>query len=264
MSHKTQTEDEFFIGWERQVPKIQRRFLYNRLIGIFAFSFSLALLIPALQNRYEPSFYRSMTVSNFEGVFYSQPVPHLMVTRPGSIRESLQPVSDYFLVKEHKFGFSPEKAEEIEGKTIRLKGSLIYNRKQTIIEVDEKSISQISFDDLQSQPDPQRQHLGRYKLSGIIVDSKCYYGALNPGYGKPHRACSVRSIANGIPPLLIIHSETGDEMELLITGPEGEGIGPMILERVEVPVRVTGDVFRWGDKYIIQTEPRLIETLEEA
>jgi len=263
MSHKTQTEDEFFIGWERKVPPIQRRFLYNRLIGIFAFAFTLALLVPALQTRYEPSFFQYMSELDFEGTFFASPVPYLMVDRPGTIENTQQPVSSYLLVNPKKYGFPPEICNELDGKTIRLRGSLIFNKSQTMIEVDQKSLKTITSDIQTPDPSLIKQQLGRYKLSGIIVDSKSYYGTLNPGFGKPHRACSVRSIANGVPPLLLIRSEDGEKLELLVSGLEGQPIGQSILEQVEIPVRVTGDIYRWGDKYIIETEPRLIETLEE-
>jgi len=263
MSYNTQTDDEFFIGWERHVPPLQRRFLYNRLIGIFAFVFSLALLIPALQNRYEPSFYKSITQNEFEGVFFAQPVPYLMVDRPGTISESQEPVSSYLLVNPQKFGFPQDRREELDGKLIRVRGSLIYNKSQTMVEVDQKSLKTVVFEKQTPDPTLVKESLGRYKLSGIIVDAKSYYGALNPGYGKPHRACSVRSIANGIPPLLLIWGESGDRLELLVTGPDSEFIGQSILEQVEIPVRITGEVFRWGNKYIIETEPRLIESIEQ-
>ncbi len=263
MTNKSQAEDEFFIGWERKVPPLQRRFLYNRLIGIFAFVFSLSLIIPALQTRYDSSFFRSMNRSDFEGVFYANPVPFLMVDRPGSIGEKQQSFSSYLLVGPQKYGFPSEVCSDLDGKLVRLKGALIFNHSQTMIEVEEKSIHTLSNEIREIDSTLTKENLGRYKLSGIIVDSKCYYGALNPGFGKPHRGCSVRSIANGVPPLLLIQSESGEKLELLITGPEGETIGQSILEQVEVPVRVTGDVYRWGDKYILQTEARLIEMIEE-
>lgn len=261
MKHSTQPEAEFFIGSERAVPPVQRRFLYHRLFGIFGFAFGLALLIPALQNRYEPSFHRHLSNHEIEGVFFANPVPYLMVDRPGSIAEKQQQVSTYLMVHPGKSGFSRETATELDGKTIRLKGSLLFNRSQTMIEVDPQSLHTVAYSDESPHPSLEQLPLGRYKLSGVIVDSKCYYGALNPGFGKTHRACSVRSIANGIPPLLLVKGETGETLEFLITGTEGQPIGTEILDVVEVPVRVTGDAFRWGNKYILHTEPSLIETL---
>jgi hypothetical protein len=262
MKHRTQPESEFFIGSERVVPPLQRRFLYHRLFGIFGFAFALALLIPALQNRYEPSFQRYLSHHELEGVLFAAPVPFLMVDRPGSIGPEQHDVSTYLLVHHGKSGFPAETAAELDGKTVRLKGSLLFNRTQTVIEVDPKNLRTVSYGDEPPHPSLEQQALGRYKLTGVIVDSKCYYGALNPGFGKTHRACSVRSIANGIPPLLLVRGENGETLEFLITGTEGQSINTEILDFVEVPVRVTGDVFRWGNKYVIQTDVSWFETLD--
>jgi hypothetical protein len=35
--------------------------------------------------------------------------------------------------------------------------------------------------------------LGEVQLTGEIVDSKCYFGVMNPGNGKVHRDCAVRA-----------------------------------------------------------------------
>lgn len=261
--NKTQTDEEFFIGWEKKVPPLQRRFLYDRLFGIFAFVFSLALLIPYLQRRYEPSFYNYMTKSEFEGVFVANPIPSLRVARPGAIGEGQEKDSNYLLVSPRKYGFQTDDSAELDGKNIRLKGALIFNRTQTMIEVVPKSIEIAPAVMQEPHEEEKLINLGRYKLTGEIVDSKCYYGALNPGFGKPHRACAVRSISNGVPPLLLIRSEDGETCELLIMGEGMKMIGKQILDQVGVPVQVVGDVYKWGNKYILETEPAFIEELDD-
>jgi len=40
---------------------------------------------------------------------------------------------------------------------------------------------------------------GEFDLVGEIVDSKCYFGNMNPGNGKVHRDCAVRCMSGGIP-----------------------------------------------------------------
>lgn len=263
MMKKTHTDEEFFIGWERQVPALQRRFLYDRLFGIFAFVFSLAILIPFMQRRYEPSFYKSMTKNYLEGVFVADPIPSLFVARPGTIRDELLENSHYLLVNPGKFGFPEDVAKELDGKGVRLKGSLVYDRNQTMFEVDHKHIEILSSGLPEIDESQPLELLGKYKLIGEIVDSKSFYGAINPGFGKPNRATAVRSIANGVPPLLLIRSENGELKNLIVLGKEGEVIGPLILDRIAIPVRVTGNVYRWGGKFVIHTEPAFIEVLDD-
>jgi hypothetical protein len=261
--NKPQPEEEFYIGWEQKVPPLQRRFLYNRLIGIFVFVFSLAILFPMLQKRYEPSFKKSLSKGEFEGVLYLSPLPSLLVERPGTIPDHLLPASNYLLVNPHKYGIPANELLTLEGKSVGMSGSIIFNRSQTLVEVRKHSIEPYNFAEEVPPTIPEPQFMGRYNLKGIIVDSKGYYGALNPGYGKAHRATTVRSIANGVPPVLIIKSEAGVILDLMVTGTKFEPIGDQIVDRVGLPVAMTGEIYGWANKYIVKVDPNKIFKLDD-
>ena len=85
---------------------------------------------------------------------------------------------------------------------------------------------------------------------------------MNPGEGKPHRACAVRCIAGGIPPLLVVEP-TGRRRpsRVLLTGPGGRAINAEVLDYVAEPVRVTGELERLDGRLVLEADPAEIERL---
>ena len=92
------------------------------------------------------------------------------------------------------------------GQFVTLRGTLIYRGNQTMIEAQPASIKASENPNGKIAPPApvQRINLGRQTLVGEIVDSKCFLGVMNPGRSAPHRACAVRCISGGIPPVLLV------------------------------------------------------------
>ena len=100
--------------------------------------------------------------------------------------------------------------------------------------------------------------LGEATLRGEIVDSKCYLGVMKPGNLKTHRACAVRCISGGIPPVLVVRSEEGGATSVryvLLVGPDGEPINEAILDRVAEPVQARGALERHDDLWVLRVDP---------
>ncbi len=76
-------------------------------------------------------------------------------------------------------------------------------------------------------------------ISGEIIDPKCYFGAMNPGEGKPHLSCAVRCITGGIMPVLKYKMEGKAHYAILI-GVNGEAINKKVTNFVGMPVVVKG------------------------
>jgi len=98
-------------------------------------------------------------------------------------------------------------------------------------------------------------------VRGEIVDGKCFLGVMNPGATKVHRACAVRCISGGAPPILWVRDRAGAEAYLTLTGEDGRPVGPEILDVVAEPVEVTGRVERVGDRWYLRADPRTIRRL---
>ena len=101
----------------------------------------------------------------------------------------------------------------------------------------------------------QRDNLGETELKGEIVDSKCYFGVMKPGFGKPHRDCAIRCISGGIPPVLVVKNEKGEAQYFLLTGQNGEPINQEVLPFVGLPVSIKGQLEKMADWYVLKVTP---------
>ena len=132
--------DEFYIGWEAKAPPGIGRFVRAVVMLSLVAAISLALTLAAMQHTIGVGVFEWGTVKNFSGVLKLQPYPHLLVLRPGAT--GMQPgFSTYYLVAPFKFGLDREKLSALDGKTVSLKGTLIYRGNQTMVEALPDSIA---------------------------------------------------------------------------------------------------------------------------
>ncbi|MGC3957386.1 MAG: hypothetical protein QM813_05325 [Verrucomicrobiota bacterium] len=245
--------DNFYIGWEAKaapgIGKTVRKAVVLLLL--------LALLVPALlavsQRMIGQSVFEWGNHKNFSGILQATPYPHLLVLRPGNA-DGQSRFSTYYLVAQWKFGLDREALAAFDGKAVSLKGTLIYRGNQTMIETKpewiqavKKSSATISLS--------QSVRLGKQTLTGEIVDSKCFLGVMNPGQLTPHRACAIRCISGGVPPVLLVRQKDGPAIYLLLVSADGKPVNKQILDVVAEPVEITGEVDRQGELLIIKADP---------
>ena len=246
--------DEFYIGWEaKAVPGIGR--MVRK--AVFAVLF-IALLVPVVlavsQRMIGQSVFEWGTQKNFAGVLRTQPYPHLLVPRPGKVDDQPQ-FSTYFLVAPWKFGLNHEAIAALDNKPVQLKGTLIYRGNQTMIETKPEWITLSAKDERRARSDAPYQSLGNQTLIGEIVDSKCFLGVMNPGQLTPHRACAIRCISGGVPPVLLVRQKDGPAIYLLLVSADGKPVNKHVLDLVAEPVEITGEVERQGELLILRADP---------
>ena len=88
------------------------------------------------------------------------------------------------------------------------------------------------------------EEVGEVVLRGEIVDSKCYLGVMNPGSLKGHRACAIRCISGGIPPVLLVRQEDGTARYFVMVLEGGGMANDTVLPYVAEPVEVKGRLVR--------------------
>jgi hypothetical protein len=251
------TKEEFYIGWEDKAPSgigWPARWVALLLVLI---ALAASILFAVAQRTIASSVFEWGKVKSFTGILRSHPCPHLLVPRPGAIGG--QPsFSTYYLVNPFKFGFDPDAAARWDNQSVSLKGTLIYRGNQTMIEVAANSIKPIGTPASPSPAPVQSVSLGRQTLTGEIVDSKCFLGVMNPGALAPHRACAIRCISGGIPPILLVRPASGPALHFLLTSPDGHPVNKQILDRVAEPVTITGEVIRQGDLLILGADPATV------
>jgi hypothetical protein len=89
--------------------------------------------------------------------------------------------------------------------------------------------------------------LGRMTLAGEIVDAKCYFGVMNPGETRVHRACAMLCLRGGITAVFVVRDRRGNEAHLLLARDDGVTTTQDFLKWVAEPVEITGEVFRQGE-----------------
>ena len=87
---------------------------------------------------------------------------------------------------------------------------------------------------------------------------------MNPGTGKVHRACAVRCISSGTPPVLAVRDRDGHAQHLLVVGGDGRAINREILDLVAEPVEVRGRISRIEGLLVLWVEPGDISKLGRA
>ena len=245
--------DEFYIGWEAKSAPRVGQFVRVVVVLLFVAAIGLALALASVQHSIGLSVFEWGTVKHFSGVLKLEPYPHLLVPRPDAAGAQNN-FSTYYLVAPFKFGLDREKFSAFDGKTVSLQGTLIYRGNQTMVEALPDSIKAM---DKQFFPLPGTEtiELGRQTLTGEIVDGKCFLGVMNPGQLLPHRACAIRCISGGIPPVLLVRQTNGAAIYFLLVAADGKPVNQQVLDYVAEPVQITGEVERQGELLILRADP---------
>jgi hypothetical protein len=256
--------EEFYIGWQSNAPTNIGLRLRRLVMLLLALAVMLSILLAVAQRTIGVSVFEWGKIKSFSGILKSQPYPHLLAPRPG-LNGATSAFSSYYLVRPFKFGFAAETASRLDGRMVSLKGTLIYRGNQTMIEVVNDSIKPLDGPEtrLATTPATQRVSLGQQTLIGEIVDSKCYLGVMNPGALTPHRACAIRCISGGIPPVLLVRQANGPALYLLLVSRDGNPVNKEVLEMIAEPVEITGEVERQGELLILRADPATYRRVKE-
>jgi len=157
---------------------------------------------------------------------------------------------DYLLVGYGKNRVAPEICGAA-GTEVVLRGTLIRREGRQLLEVSSAPIGERVAVGNEAAP----VLLGRFTLRGEIVDSKCYFGVMNPAEGRAHRACAELCLRGGVPAVFVARDRAGATAHLLIAGPAGEPINEKLLRLVAEPVEAEGEVWRQGRWLVWRIDP---------
>jgi hypothetical protein len=247
--------DEFYIGWQEKAPARTGRTVRLTVAALLLVGLLSAVAVALSQRTIGRAVFEWGQVKEFSGVLKAEPVPHLLVAGLGT-----NSFTTHYLVNPWKFGFDAALAKQFDGQRVRLRGTRIYRDNQMMIEVVPGSIVTDTNFSLALVP-PARISLGRRTFVGEIVDSKCFLGVMNPGQLKPHRACAVRCISGGVPPVLLVRQTDGKARYLLLIAPDGQPVNQRVLGLVAEPVEITGEVERQGELLVLRADPKFYRRL---
>lgn len=243
MTHKTD-EDSFFIGWA-DMPAPDRRFFLRAGIGLTVGSAALAGGLAAFQTPPGPGMWNQGAIREWRGIVTGTPYAMLRTLElGGGPRTAL-------LSCLGKCGVAA-RIGSLAGKAVIITGSLIQRGRHFMIAVNEMG-EWIREDDRPADPVlafPDPEPLGAVSLAGEILDSKCWFGAMRPSEGKVHKACASLCIRGGIPPAFFARDKA-NRSALMILTENGRAYGDDLLPYIADPVRIGGELSRWGDLLVL-------------
>lgn len=248
-------DDELYIGYLPQAPPGIARHTRRTVLLLLVLGTVLALLLVWAQTPFAPSVFEYGVVHSFEGILREHPYPTLEVAADSA--EAGRPAGRRYLVAPFKHG-ADDAVLGLDGRRVRLEGSLIYVDDQTMIEIVPESIEALPAAAVAATKG--RSH-GTWTLQGEIVDSKCHLGVMKPGELKPHRACAVRCISGGVPPLLLVRGDQGPAARLLLVDSHGRAVNGRVLDMVAEPVEIQGEVVEQDNLFILKADPETYRRL---
>ena len=235
----------FFVGY-LEMPTSLARFLKPRILGLLAAAALLGALLAAPQRPFGPGRFDFGHSRRFTGVVVLEGYPSLLLEQPQAAPG--QPVrSRFLLVGEGKHGAGP-RFQAMAGQRVQFLGTLIQRDGLSMIEVVADTLEVLG-----QGPGPRAATcLGSFTLRGEIVDSKCFLGVMKPGNLKPHKACAIRCISGGVPPVLVVRDGQGRALYLVLEGAAGQALNEEVLPFVAEPVELTGSLERREDLWVLR------------
>jgi len=231
--------DDFYIGWQPQAPDGLAGRLRGVVVVLLVLVAVVAVLLVSRQGRFSPGVFEFGVERDFSGLVLETPYPALL-TETG----------ETFLLSAFGKHGAADFVRGLHGQPARLTGSLIYRDGRAMVEVHAVGTAE----GLTLSTGAGVDH-GEAVLTGEIVDSKCFLGVMKPGQAKPHRACAVRCISGGVPPVLLVVAEDGTARHLLLAGAEGEAVNREVLPFVAERVEIRGTVRSFGDLEVLYADP---------
>jgi hypothetical protein len=259
---------EFYIGWQTKAPASFAKHVKKVVLFLFPVALLVAYLLSASQKKFSTANFEFGKLTEVKGIYLNEPVPLLIVTdnRGGYITI---PLVGYGKHGAETALLEYEKANNIllNKKELTLKGTLLYSDGKTLMQVDKNDNPIIKVTDNIGDPSKDlsgEKDLGWASIRGEIIDPKCFFGVMKPGEGKVHRDCAIRCILGGIPPVLKVQNEKGENNYYLIVGPNGEKMNEAVKNFVAEPVEIKARVVQQDDWIILYTRKENIERISYA
>lgn len=239
---------DMFVGYG-PVPGIDRRTMLTFGVVTAGITSGFGYLIAKTQAGAGRGDWDMATQLSFSGRVYAAPYAHMRTLEGGRVRTLL-------LGCETKCG-ARDRLEDIafvEGGAV-VHGSLLERDGYGMVATRSTPDWIMPDSSHLSLPAPVVEDLGEAELTGEILDTKCWFGAMRPNEGLSHKACATLCIASGVPPYFGVKDGRGRERALMITDLEGRELIQPLLSYVAEPVRAAGRIIRVDDLFQFRMDP---------
>ncbi|MGF1445793.1 MAG: hypothetical protein ACFBRM_06275 [Pikeienuella sp.] len=255
---RTPEPEIFYVGY-LPVPRRLRGFLAVAALILVAAFFGLGYAVSSTQRDPGDGAFRwdwgRQTVT---GILRAEPYPTVTLTQAS---ERFAEGQTLMLSGGGKRGVQ-DRAAPLDGQLVSVSGIALTRGDLDMIQVRGAAdgLEAIAGDGAGAEV-PADVALGRWRVTGEICDGKCVAGAMRPGRGLSHKACANLCLIGGVPPVFVATGEIEGSAFLLMAGPDGNALGPEILDAVARLVEVEGAVLRRGDLLILRIDPETLRLL---
>lgn len=264
------SNSEFYIGWMDEAPATYSKHVKKALLILLPVVLVIGYLMAVSQQKFSTANFEFGTLTAVKGIYFSKPVPSIKVISGKDMFGNASYITAP-LVGFGKAGangviedLQNEKGTDFNNKEITIKGTLLYNDGKLLMQVDGNDNPLVSVGGIASSSLASvLKELGNIKVKGEVVDPKCFFGVMKPGYGKVHKDCAIRCISGGIPPVLKVQDENGKTNFYLIVGPNGEKMNDMVKDFVAEPVEIEARAVQQDDWIILYTGKEKIQHISK-
>jgi len=244
--------DDFFVGYHPAAPPDLGRWLRRLSALLLTGAIATGWAVAASQISQPETTYAYGDPETWTGQIREHPYPMLTTDNAGGT------VSHVHLTGPAKLG-AQGAVRDRGGDYVSLRGVRIARGNQTKAELVPGSLVPGTAPGGAEPRAPALEDLGPRTLTGEIVDSKCFLGAMNPGILQTHRGCAIRCLNGGILPRFVVRGPGASEWELILVDPDGAPVTDDIRGLAGLQVRVTGHVQREGDLFFFKVDPTTYE-----
>lgn len=255
-------DKEFYVPYiEGTLGNKTRQSLKRFALIAFGLAIIGAVVFSLVQKPFKNSTFELTSLTKITGTFHANPYPMLRVKIAdnsyknilllGFGKSSANPFLEKLLTEE----------PNLNGKTLSIEGNLIYYNGKTLLQItdEEKVLLEATKGKL-----PSKMKIAEMTLQGEIIDPKCYFGVMKPGFGKIHRSCAVRCVSGGIPPVLATTDGNNISKYYLLTDLNGNPINQDVLSFIGKPSEIKGTVEKMEDWYTLKIDVKDITVISES
>lgn len=235
-------KDGFFIGWADETPKADRRFLLGAGAVLLTGAALGGAALGGRQSPPGPGAWDQAAITTRQGLLVADPYPALIFETPAGLQTAL-------LGSNGKLGIADRLPPDMVGGPAAVRGSFIERGKRVMIAVDDAADAiRLPSPGFIAPPPPLVVDEGEVMLTGEILDAKCWFGAMRPGWGKTHKSCAALCARGGLPLAFCRSKDCAKGLDApLFLDADGRAHSASILPLVADPVVAIGRLMRVGD-----------------
>ena len=230
--------EEFYVGYLPGPPGLHR-WLRRVALAALLLAGPVGIVLAAAHTPSAGGAFEYSHTTLVRGELELRPLPALRVLEGGQIRRVP-------LVDQGKHGVHG--LEALDGRPVSMTVTRIHRDRDEMFELATPPVADSGAIPL---PAAVVAALGGVTLQGEIVDGKCDLGVMNPGDGSLHRACAVRCLSGGVPPMLLVRDRAGREVRVALAGAEAPLPGELVRQWAGASVEVRGTLVRRDDEPIL-------------